>query len=444
MKSQQKKVLSLLLIILASACLCGSALAQAPEYYVCTNSDIRGMETVCAEDENQDGSSASPSLNIESVDVMLQEGELKLYGADNKAIAQIDVARAGDTSGTVVMQDRTDEAGRITYQKASTHLLRKVEIGDKEFMFVPIRVEFSDADSGGMNIVFDAYIDQQDIMNFEELALAYQDWQQTFSTETPDPQYSEISTKLSEIDEELQDISDGTQALSFSMSQLIQGSKLELYQLIGIGISVLLAIILLILWLIYARNNRKRLKAHSATTEEQDHTIQQISATVCGIASHLNETANETNRQLDFITQLLLKTPPPPPPPIDRMKEFLGRVNGITMVNASEQWCQSLMEYKPEFLKYDAIQNWFSREGAIGDPLFAVCSIPSSNETQLCLIPSCYDTKLASSDLSVAYDVIKPLNGESIRTYKIDRAAVLEPFGVYFRIVIRGQITLLP
>lgn len=441
MKSQQKKVLSLLLIILASACLCGSALAQAPERYVRTNSDILVKGNVCAESGSQGNSSANATLNVKSVGVKLKKGKFKLYNADNEIITEIDVAHDGDSSIVIVVPGQKDEQVIISFLESSVQLLRNTEIDGKEITLVPIRVEYTDTDAISD---FDAYIDWQSIMNFEQLVLAYQGWYPALPDKTPDPLYTGISTKLSEIDEELQDISDRTQTLSFSMAQLIQGSKLELYQLIGIGISVLLAIILLILWLVYARNNRKRLKAHTASTEEQGNTIQQTFATVCGIASHLNETANETNRQLDFITQLLLKTPPPPPPPIDRMKEFLGRVNSSTMVNASEQWRQSLMEYKPEFLKYDAIQNWFSREGAIGDPLFAVCSIPSSNETQLCLIPSCYDTKLASSDLSVAYDVIKPLNGESIRTYKIDRAAVLEPFGVYFRIVTRGQITLLP
>ena len=441
MRNHQKRIMSVLLVFLASICFSGTALAQAPECFVCTKSDIEGTGNVCAESESQDDSSANPAPNIESVGVKLKKGKFKLYNADNGIITEIDVAHDGDTSIIIVVPGQKDEQGNISFLESSVQLLRNTEIDGKEISLVPIRVEYADTDAISD---FDAYIDWQSIMNFEQLVLAYQGWYPALPAKTPDPLYTGISTKLSEVDEEVQNVSEETKNLSSSVEQLIQGSKLELYQLVGIGASVLLAIIILILWLIYSKKIRKRLQALTDMAEEQNRAVLKTSVIVNNIANRLNEAITETKKQLDFITQLLLKAPPPPPPPIDRMKEFLGRVNGITMVNAPEQWRQSLMEYKPEFLKYDAIQNWFSHEGAIGDPLFTVCSIQSSNETQLCLIPSCYDTNLASNDLPVAYDVIKPLNGESIRTYKIDRAAVLEPFGAYFRIVTRGQITLLP
>ena len=443
MRNQLNKIVSLLLVALVSICFCGTALAQAPDRSIHSNFDVRGTGNVCAEDADQDIPPASSSPNIEAaVDVKLQKGKLKLYDVENKTIAQINVAGEGDTGGIIVIPDRPSSAGMVTFQKSSAQMLRKAEIDGTEITLVPIRVEYTD--TAAAKDAFDAYIDRQSILNFEELALTYQDWQQALPAETPGPQYAGISTTV--LGKNVQDVSEGTKTRLSSIEQLIQKSKLELYQLAGIGASVLLATILLTLWLVHAKKNRKKLQALIDLMEEQNRTILQTSAAVSDIDKRLNEVAKETvqgNERLNSITRSLQQTSKPKSP-VDQMKEFLERVNGITAVNAPDQWRQSLMEYRPEFLKYDAIQRWFSREGGIGDPLFAVCSIPSSNESQLCLIPSCYDTKLASGDLPVAYDVIKPMSGESIRTYKIDRAAVLEPYGVYFRIVSRGQITLLP
>lgn len=443
MRNKHKKIISLLLVAWISVYISGTALAQVPDGFERLYSVIWNSGSVCADNSDQGSPSTSSLTDTEALDVMLQKGELKLYNAENEQIALIKVAEDGDAVGIVVSNDLNDEAGKVVFQKTNTQLLRTAEIDGTEIKLVPIRLEY--VESSSERDAFDAYIDLHCIVNFDELVLAYQEWYPAIPEITPDPLYTEISTKLSKVNEGVNDIFEETKTLSSSIEELILSSKLELYQLIGIGTAVLLATTILILLLTNAKTNREKLQALKSSAEVQNRSDQQIGAAVSDISKYLYETTKGTaqvNEQLTFIVQSLDNINRPKPP-VDHMKVFLEQANGATAVNAPDQWYQQLLEYRPEFLKYDAIQRWFSREGGIGDPLFAVCSVPSSNGSQLCLIPSCYDTMLASGDLPIAYDVIKPTNGESIRTYKIDRVAVLEPYGVYFRVVSRGQITLL-
>ncbi|HWR28696.1 MAG TPA: hypothetical protein VN631_02585, partial [Negativicutes bacterium] len=334
------------------------------------------------------------------------------------------------------------EAVTIRCDESSGKLIDKALINGKETVLIHVSIERLD---NKKNTVMDVgYIELGRVSNIEAVLMKITDWEQIQNNVDFKSQYEEITNTLGQQQSGIQNISTVSSAVDQLKNQLDDARKLDLMKLIAIGASILMTAALLVVLIVRTKAKKVEPIAEDKTHETQNQKIEETLDVARGIARHQPEISQCLSMLDGRITELSNKVNGASvfKPKEDATSDFLALVNGCTTITSIDQWTEDLKKYQPELMKFDAIQNWFTRGGTFGEPPFAACAIRHYEGLSFYLIPSCYDTMLASGDMQVAYDVVYPINGERARSYKIDRAAMLEIFGAYYRVVSRGQISL--
>lgn len=456
MKKHIIKVIALFIVAVSYFCYSDTANALDESCVVVVSTVACDGENVLLKGETSNPIK-TPSSEVETVYVKLRDGETLFYD-DNCAVRlritpDAEVIKDGGFSG-VVSTTLTDEnnstsktaSGTITIrcEESTGQLVKKSTLNNSETVLLQVTIEYTDTTKKAVNEI--GYIELGRVSNIEAVLMRIIDWEQIQNNVDFKAQYEGISNSLGQQQNDIKGITTVNEAVSNLTIQLDDAKKLDVIKLIAIGVVVLMLLGLLILLHVRTKTKKTEPIVKNESNEKHNQSIREILDVAIGIANqypeinqhlltldgHIIEVSNKINGASVF------------KPKEDATKDFLDLVNSSTSITAPDQWIEKLKKYQPELLKYDEIQQWFSRGGTFGEPPFAACSVRSYEGIHFFLIPSCYDTMLASIDIQVAYDVILPVNGERPRSYRVDRAAMLEIFGAYYRVVSRGQIVLIP
>ena len=462
MKKLVIRVISLLIIVGSCFCYHGTTSALGKLDNTNVNSSIgKAPDSIFDADSSTPQESPSPAQETPSpaqqtVFVELKEGLTILF--DNNFVAKLwitpdlDKGEGNGFSGIISAtqpdpskKTKKESSKQITIRcdESSGKLIERTLSGT-ETVYIHVSIEYSDEKNKPITDV--GYIDLERVSNIEAVLMRITDWEHIQSNVDLKAQYEEIATSLGQQNTGIQNILTLSTDVTHLKKQLDDARKLDFIKLIAIGVSIFMVTAVLVVLITRTKAKKVEPVTEDKTLERQNQIIEETLGIVRGIAQHQPEIIQSFPMLDARLVELSKKVNGASvfKPKEDATKDFLELVNGCTTITSIELWTESLQKYQPELMKYDEIQNWFSRGGAFGEPPFAACTIRHYEGLSFYLIPSCYDTMLASVDVRVAYDVIFPVNGVRARSYRIDRAAMLEIFGAYYRVVSRGQISLVP
>ncbi len=118
---------------------------------------------------------------------------------------------------------------------------------------------------------------------------------------------------------------------------------------------------------------------------------------------------------------------------------MVDTANSLSTTEDPETWNQQMSRYDPKYVRYNGINDWIEQTS---DPAFSMLAALTVDGKTL-LVPSNYNTQLGGRDVSTVFDIEEPQDGEVARAYRIDKAAEVEPYGNYYRLVSKGKISLL-
>lgn len=462
MKKLVVRVITLLIIIASYFSYCGTANALDERSYTDGNSitckesgATVHAESGAAQPTPSPGQETNPTAQ-ETVFVQLRDGATIFFDETFEPkfwiIPDLEKSEGNGFSGIIsaTQPDQGNSANEksevvtIRCDESSGKLIDKEHINGKETVLIHVSIERLD---NKKNTVMDVgYIELGQVLNIEAVLIKITNWEQIQNNVDFKSQYAEITNTLGQQQSGIQNISTVSSAVDQIKNQLDDARKLDLIKLIAIGASILMTAALLVVLIVRTKAKKVEPITEDKTNEKQNKKLEETLDVAREIARHQPEISQCISTLDSRIIELSNKVNGASvfKPKEDATIDFLELVNGCTTITSLDQWIEDLKKYQPELMKFDAIQNWFTRGGTFGEPPFAACAIRHYEGVSFYLIPSCYDTMLASGDMQVAYDVVYPINGERARSYKIDRPTMLEIFGAYYRVVSRGQISLVP
>lgn len=447
MRKNRRTFLLMLLAAFALLFTSAAALADGPDDAVCNAPGAAAKLVIRAENEENEetGQDAEPTPTPvpDAVDVLFNKGEYALLGEDGAVLATIKITEDGGSTGTVAAaEDSGAMEGSATVQflqESSKLLLQTVDEEGTTTFFVPVRVSITDA--GQEESWFDARVEKQSIINFDELLLQYQAWHPALPAETPEAEPTVSPEPTTEPADSAGNAFD-SEVTSSANEQTDGGGISELLKLIGIGVCILIGAAILTAVIMQTTKVTDELFEITDSIRERRKAEE-------GKAARLDNMITLANRRLEHLVAIEkrldigVKVQTETRPIEDPLKTFQEKANDLATVDEPEKWLRALAAYRPAFLKYDTIQNWFYNADSGEQPPFAACMVTSGNAQTLCLIPSCYNAGL-SANIAPAYDLLEPGDRTaSIKRYRIDRLATLEPYGAYYRVKSRGQISLI-
>lgn len=464
MKKLVVRVITLLLVIASCFCYCGTASALSELGNTNENSIARKEPRATV---NEDSSTPQPSPSTspapetnpdaqETLFIELRDGITPFYDEDfaKKLWITPDLEKSEGSGFSGIISATDPDQGNSTNEKSEVIKIRcdessgkfivKAPINDTETILIRVSIEHSDKKK---NLVTDVgYIELGRVSNIEAVLMKITNWEEIQNKVDVKSQYEEITNTLDQQQSGIQSISTVSNAVDQLKKQLDDARKLDFIKLIALGASILMTAALLVLLILRTKAKKAEPITEDKTQEKQNLIIEETLAVAKGLAQRHPEINQRLSTLDSRITELASKINGASvfKAKDDATKDFLELVNESTSIVSPEEWTKKLFKYQPELMKFDEIQQWFSRGGTFGEPPFAACSVRYYEGLMYYLIPSCYDTMLASIDMKVAYEVIPPKNGERPRLYRIDRPAILEIFGAYYRIVSKGQISLIP
>lgn len=378
--------------------------------------------------------------------VCLGIGEMDLYDEHGEKLGKLAIKNNNDYIAEFIpdaSQTLTGGMVSIRFRPTETVLIDRTIHGETNKDMTPVWVEYSESSKQAFS--FRAWLDQQAILNFNELVVAFQSAQQ-FQEQEPDGNKPSTAGK---IDTSRQPLPTVTPTAPLSSADIIdeedeQQMRLwELLQIVLLGISVLLGAACLIIGQLRERKNAESINRLYSNYNSLANATKDLSRN-----TGLNQALADMKMQLEAVNAILARLVQKGTASVagggfadsahDPVTEFLTVVNAQTGVSARQAWYNSLAQhYKVEFAQYDAINGRFFVAKDEPNPLFAICSVVN----EVFLIPSCCDTALQAVDLPMMYDIVAAARPAS--TYRIDKAAKLQPYGAYYTVATKGHITLL-
>lgn len=464
MKKLVVRVITLLLVIASCFCYRGTASALSELRNMNRKSITRNEPRATVNEESgtpKPSPSAFPAQETnpdaqETLFIELRDGVTTFY--DENFVPKLwitpDLEKSDGSGFLGIISATQPEQGNSSNEKSEVVKIRcdessgkfivKAPINDTETILIHVSIEHFDKKKNTVTDI--GYIELGRVSNIEAVLLRITDWVEIQNNVDVKSQYEEITNTLGQQQSGIQSISTVSNAVDQLKKQLDDARKLDFIKLIAIGASILMTAALLVLLILRTKAKKAEPITEDKTQEKQNQVIEETLAVAKGLAQRhleINQSLSVLgSRIIDLANKIngasVFKAKD------DATKDFLELVNESTTIVSPEEWTKKLFKYQPELMKFDEIQQWFSRGGTFSEPPFAACSVRYYEGLMYYLIPSCYDAMLASIDMKVAYEVIPPKHGERPRLYRIDRPAILEIFGAYYRVVSRGQISLVP